>query len=82
MLPCTVNSDNNYVCHECVNVPEVGVTTQKFCRHFKNVFSDRMVQYTEMPDWAVNYTPVTIQDTFDLTPITPGLVKKDPKEVF
>ena len=44
--------------------------------HFENVFSDRMVQYTGMPEWVVNYTPEITQDTFDLTPITPGLVKR------
>jgi len=37
---------------------------------------DKPKAFTEMPEWAVNYTPVTTQDTFDLTPITPGLVKK------
>ena len=44
--------------------------------HFENEFSDRRVKYTELPEWVVKYTPEPTQDTFDLTPITPGLVKR------
>ena len=63
------------VCGQTRNIPP-NFSAEEAYSHFENVFSDRMVQYTKMPKWAVNYTPVTTQDTFDLTPITPGLVKK------
>ena len=63
------------VCGQTRNIPP-NFSAEEAYGHFESVFSDRMVQYTEMPEWAVNYTPVTTQDTFDLTLITPGLVKK------
>ena len=63
------------MCGQTRNVPP-NFSAEEAYSHFENVFSDRMVQYTEIPKWVVNYTPVITQDTFDLTPITPGMVKK------
>ena len=63
------------VCGQTRNVPP-NLSAEEAYRHFHNVISDKMVQYTEMPKWVVKYTPVIMQDTFNLTPITPGLVKK------
>ena len=67
------------VCGQTSNVPP-NFSAEAAYSHFENVFSDRMVQYTGMPEWVVNYTPLTTQDTFDLTPITPGFVKKTLKK--
>ena len=63
------------VCEQTRNVAPK-FSAEEAYSHFENVFSDRMVQYTGMPEWVVNYTPEITQDTFDLTPITPGLVKR------
>ena len=63
------------VCEQTRKVPP-NFSANEAYNHFENVFSERGVKYTEMPEWVVNYTPATAQDTFDLTPITPGLVKR------
>ena len=35
LLYQSVYSDNNYVCHECVNLPEVGMVTQNLSGEFR-----------------------------------------------
>jgi len=39
------SSDNNYVCYECVNVPEVGVTSKKFLNAPPASLSDEDAAY-------------------------------------
>ena len=45
--------------------------------YFQSTYSVKNVSYTEFPDWVSEVMPIPdIQFEFDLSPITPGLIKR------